>query len=112
VDRCDGDTLVVTSAGFNDKTWLDYNRHPAHRGAAHHRAVPPQELRRDERGDDLRGSEGLRAPVDDLARRHVAADTELLEYVCNENEKSVSRFLITNEDREGADQGDAVARRC
>jgi hypothetical protein len=29
----------------------------------------------------------------------LAADTELLEYVCNENEKSVQRFLVTEEER-------------
>ena len=28
VGRWEGDTLVVSSAGFNDQTWLDYNGHP------------------------------------------------------------------------------------
>jgi hypothetical protein len=28
VGRWDGDTLVVESFGFNDKTWLDRNGHP------------------------------------------------------------------------------------
>ena len=32
VGHWDGDTLVVESAGYNDRTWLDHRR-SAHRGA-------------------------------------------------------------------------------
>jgi len=28
IGRWDGDTLVVNTAGFNDRAWLDYNGHP------------------------------------------------------------------------------------
>ena len=32
VGRWEGDTLVVDSIGFNDKTWLDLNGHPTRKG--------------------------------------------------------------------------------
>ena len=28
IGRWEGDTLVVDTAGFNDKTWLDFEGHP------------------------------------------------------------------------------------
>ena len=34
VGHWDGDTLVVESAGFNDRTWLDFAGHP-HTDALH-----------------------------------------------------------------------------
>ena len=42
--RWEGDTLVVETAGFNDKTPLDAAGPPAQRGAAHAGALPPPRL--------------------------------------------------------------------
>jgi hypothetical protein len=41
VGHWDGDTLVVESFGFNDRSWLDHDGHPHTEGFAHDRAVPP-----------------------------------------------------------------------
>jgi hypothetical protein len=91
VGRWDGDALVVESAGFNDKTWLDLTGHPH-----------SEELRVTERFTrrDF-GHMQLQMTIDDLrayARRFTVpvdlqfvGDTELLEEVCNENERETAR---------------------
>src|SRR3954447_23069040 len=87
VGRWEGDTLVVTTAGFNDRTWLDFAGHP------HSEALRMTERFR--RRDF--GHMDLQITVDDPsvyaktltlnAGGTLAADTELIEYVCLENEK-------------------------
>ena len=102
VGRWDGDTFVVASAGFNDKTWLDFNGHP------HTEALRVTErYRRKNFGlmEIEMTFEDLKAytrpwTISFVAR--LAPDTELLEYVCNENEKDVPHFVITDEDRRKA----------
>ena len=93
VGRWEQDTLVVESRGFKDTTWLDFGGHP--------------------HTEDLRIVERIRRP--DFGRLDVqvtfedpkvysrswtvpvkvdfVADTEMLEYVCNENEKSYARMV-------------------
>ncbi len=93
VGHWDGDTLVVESAGYNDRTWLDEDGHP--------------------HSEDLRITERFRRPdfghleiektLEDpksLAQKWVIpikleydADTELLEYVCAENERDHSHLV-------------------
>jgi len=93
VGHWDGDTLVVESAGFNDRTWLDDDGHP--------------------HSEDLRVTERLRRPdfghlelertLEDpkaLAERWVIpirlefdADTEIIEYVCAENERDRNHLV-------------------
>jgi hypothetical protein len=93
VGHWDGDTLVVESAGYNDRTWLDYDGHP--------------------HTEDLRITERFRRPdfghleiektLEDpkaLAQKWVIpikleydADTELLEYVCAENERDRNHLV-------------------
>jgi hypothetical protein len=99
VGRWEGDTLVVETAGFNDRTWLDYEGHPH-----------STELRVTERyrRKDF-GHMELKMTFDDpkaYARpwtisinAELAPDTEVLEYVCNENERDVQHIVVTEEDR-------------
>jgi len=83
----DRDTLVVETAGFNDKTWLDAFGHP-HSEALR---VTERYRRRDFGHLDLQvtlDDPGAYAkPWTVSAGGVFAADTELLEYVCAENEK-------------------------
>jgi len=84
VGRWDGDTLVVESFGFNDRTWLDGSGHP------HTEALRTTE--RYHRRDF--GHLDIEVTLDDPAvyarpwtvalRAELTADTELLESVCNE----------------------------
>jgi len=93
VGHWEGDVLVVESAGFNDKTWLDFAGHP------HSESLRMTERYR--RRDF--GHLELRVTLDDpkvyakpwtvVADGTLAADTELLEYVCAENEKDQAHLV-------------------
>ena len=93
VGRWEQDTLVVESRGFKDTTWLDFGGHP--------------------HTEDLRVVERIRRP--DFGRLDVqitfedpkvyarswtvplkvdfVADTEMIEYVCNENERDYAHLV-------------------
>jgi hypothetical protein len=85
VGHWDQDTLVVESFGFNDRTWLDTSGHP------HTEALRMTERyrRRDFGHLDLEVTlqdPGVYArPWTVRVGAELAADTELLEFVCNEN---------------------------
>ena len=93
VGRWDGDTLVVDTAGFNDKTWLDTGGRP-HSEALH---VTERFTRRDF------GHINLQITIDDPKAYTkpwtvsypltLMPDTELLEYVCNENNVDVKHLV-------------------
>lgn len=89
--KWDGDTLVVETSGFNDQTWLDTAKgHPA-TGALH---VTERFHRKNF------GTLEVRATIDDLKaytkpwttttqKMDLQLETDILEFVCNENEKDV-----------------------
>jgi hypothetical protein len=93
VGRWDGDTLVVDSIGFKDSTWLDYGGHP------HSEALKLTE--RIKRGTFGRLDIEVRFEDSALYKRaftvpihaEIVADTEMLEYVCNENEKDAAHLV-------------------
>ena len=93
IGKWEGDTLVVDTIGFNGKAWLDQQGHPA--------------------SDSLHVTERFRRPVfgqlelqitiDDpkaytkpwtvLEKPHLLVDTELLEFVCLENERDQAHMV-------------------
>jgi hypothetical protein len=92
IGHWEGDTLVVDSAGFNDNVWLDNNGHPA-----------TESLRVTERfrRTDF-GHMSVEILIDDPKAYTkpwtvtlplvFQPDTELLEYICPENEKDFNRL--------------------
>ena len=86
VGHWEGDTLVIESNGFNDRTWLGA-------GYPHTEALHVTErLRRTEFGHmELQRTyldpKTLIEPLVVKIRLELDADTEMLEFVCNENEK-------------------------
>jgi hypothetical protein len=84
VGHWDGDTLVVESFGFNDRTWLDHDGHP------HTEALRMTEryTRRDFGNLDVQVTfedpSVYSRPWTVTARAVLSADTEMLEFVCNE----------------------------
>ena len=92
VGRWEGETLVVDSVGFNDKTWLDGRGHP------HSEELRVQErfTRRDF------GHMDLSLTIDDpkmytkpwtiKVTELLLPDTDVLEYVCTENEKDIDHM--------------------
>jgi hypothetical protein len=99
VGHWEGETLVIESAGFNDKTWLDFGGHP------HTEALRVTErLHRKDFGhmevkitfDDPKA---YNKPWTISMTAELVTDTELLEYVCSENERDSKHFMVTEEER-------------
>ncbi len=90
VGHWEGDTLVVESNGYNDRTWLDRNGHP------HTEALRITERYRRKDFGHLELEETLEDPAvyakpwTVTVQAQLAADTELIEYVCNENPKTLT----------------------
>ena len=88
VGRWEGDTLVVESAGFNDRTWLDRAGHPHSeklRVTERFRRVDFGHVEYQITFDD---PETLTRPLSLSLPVSYRADTDMLENVCNENNRS------------------------
>jgi hypothetical protein len=93
VGKWDGDTLVVDTTGFKDDEWILPGRRP-HSDALH---VMERFRRRDF------GHLEIEFTIDDPTvytkpwtikqHHHLTPDTELLEYICNENEKDLEHMV-------------------
>ena len=93
VGKWDGDALVVDTIGFNGKAWLDQEGHPAS-DALH----VTERFRR-----TTFGQLELQITIDDpktytkpwtvIEKPHLLADTELLEFVCLENERDQKHMV-------------------
>jgi hypothetical protein len=93
--KWEGDTLVVETSGFNDKTWLDTEKgHPATE-ALH----VTERFRR-----TSFGNMEITATIDDpkayskpwtttVQKIHLLLDTDILEFICNENEKDIQHLV-------------------
>ncbi len=92
IGHWDGDTLVVETAGFNDRTWLDFAGHP------HTEALTITERFTRPRFGHLDLEVTLKdravygAPITLPAGGNFVADTDLIEYVC-ENEKDRAHLI-------------------
>jgi hypothetical protein len=93
VGRWEGDTLVVESFGFKDRTWLDHDGHP-HSEALR---VTERYRRRDFGNLDLEVTFSDPAvyarPFTVAVRAELAADTEILEWVCNEGSSGLDHWV-------------------
>jgi hypothetical protein len=93
VGHWDGDTLVVESFGFNDRTWLDHDGHP------HTEALRMTERyrRRDfgnlDLGVTLSDPGAYSKPWTVSVRAELAPDTELIEWVCNEGSSRLDHWV-------------------
>jgi hypothetical protein len=98
VARWDGDTLVVNSNGFNDRTFLDGL------GYRHTEALKVTErfTRRDLGHMDVEVTfedpKAYANPIRIPIEATLQPDTELIEYVCNENERSRGHLVGTADD--------------
>lgn len=92
VGRWDNDTLVVDSAGFNDRTWLDRAGHPhseSLRVMERFQRIDFGHIRYQITYED---PETLTRPVTVAVTLNYAPDTEMLETVCNEGEADTRRL--------------------
>ena len=93
VGHWDGDALVVESAGFNDRSWLDFAGHPH----SEELRVTERFRRRDFGHMDLEfrldDPKTFTKPVSIALEVNFVPDTEMLEYVCNENERDSAHLV-------------------
>src|SRR5215467_2524794 len=92
VGHWEGDTLVVESAGFNDRTWLDRVGH-LHSEELH----VTETYRRVDFGHmqyqtTYRDPKMLTKPLSISLTVNYAPDTDMLETVCNENERDTAHL--------------------
>jgi hypothetical protein len=90
--RWDGDTLVVETNGFRDETWLDFYGSPlTEAGKVTERIRRPTygQLEIELTLDDPRA---YTRPWTVRIDQYLAVDTELLEYVCLENERDMAHL--------------------
>jgi hypothetical protein len=93
VGRYEGDTLVVESGGFNGKAWLDQAGHPATE-ALH----VTERFRRKDFGHlqiqiTIDDAKAYTKPWTVTEEPTLLVDSELLEFICNENEQDVKHFV-------------------
>ena len=93
VGRWDGDTLVVDSIGFNDRTWLDFGGHPHSEALKMTERIKRSSLGRLEIEVRLEDAKFYRRPWTIPAYAELVADTEMIEYVCNENQKDTDHLV-------------------
>ena len=94
VGRWDGDTLVVDSIGFNDRSWLDFGGHPHTEALKIDRTNQAEQFRPARHRRAVRGSAVLQPSRSTVpVHAEFVADTEMLEYVCNENQKDVEHLV-------------------
>jgi hypothetical protein len=91
--RWEGDTLVVTTTGFRDGLWADYNGSPMTDAAK-----MTERFRRPNYGHleievTLDDPKAYTKPWATTLKQIITFDTELMEYVCLENEKDVSHLV-------------------
>jgi len=95
VGHWDGETLVVESAGFNDRTWLDRAGHPHSeylRVTERFRRVDFGHMQFKITYDD---PETLTKPLSFSLAVNYAADTDMLENVCNESDRNKVHMVST-----------------
>jgi hypothetical protein len=93
VGRWEGDTLVVDSLGFNDRTWLDFGGHPHSEALKMTERIKRSNLGRLEIDVRFEDSKFYRRPWTVSAYAELIADSEMIEYVCNENRKDVGHLV-------------------
>ena len=93
IGKWDGDTFVVESNGFNGKGWLDTNGHPV-TDALH---VIEKYRRKDFGHMDVEitidDAKAYTKPWTIHENPELQPDTELIEYICEENNRDVGHFV-------------------
>jgi hypothetical protein len=93
VGRWEGETLVVDTIGFKDDLWLDVVGHPLT-----DQARTTERIRRVNYGTleveiTVDDPKAYTKPWTVMIKLSLSVNTDLLEYICNENEKSVQHMV-------------------
>ena len=93
VGKWEGDTLVVQTTGFRDGGWLDIQGSPltdAAKMTERFRRLNYGTLQIDVTIDDPKA---YTEPFSVRVNQRIVLDTEIIEFICNENEKSVQHMV-------------------
>ncbi|HEV2199264.1 MAG TPA: carboxypeptidase-like regulatory domain-containing protein [Bryobacteraceae bacterium] len=93
VGRWEGDTLVVDSIGFNDKTWLDLNGHPHTENLHLMESYRRPDLGHLELEMKVEDSEALKKPWIVKRTYNLDPKEDIMEAVCLENEKDAPHLF-------------------
>jgi hypothetical protein len=93
VGRWDGDTLVVESFGFNDRTWLDHDGHPHTEGLRMTERYSRRTVGTLDVEVTFSDPKAYSKPWTVAVRAELAADTEMIEWVCNESPHGVEHWV-------------------
>jgi hypothetical protein len=93
VGHWEGDTLVVESDGFNDKTWLDHDGHPHTEALRMTERYTRQNLGNMDVDITLSDPVIYAHPWTIKVRAELAPDTEMIEYVCAEANKNQEHWV-------------------
>ena len=92
VGRWDGDTLVVDAAGFNEGTWLDSGGHPHSDALRVHERFHRRDFGHMDLSVTVDDPKMYTKPFTIMVTEVLLPDTDILEAVCNENEKDHARL--------------------
>jgi hypothetical protein len=95
VGRWEGDTLVVESTGYKEATWLDFAGHPHTERLRITERWRRTNYGRIEIQETLEDPEIYKRPLGVTVTATLVPDTDLLEYVCSENEKDRPKLIGT-----------------
>jgi hypothetical protein len=90
----EGDALVVRTSGFRDGLWLDAKGSPLTEAA-----TITERFRRVDFGNleisiTVDDPKAYTKPWTTMLKQYLLPDSELLDYICNENEKDTHHFLV------------------
>jgi hypothetical protein len=104
IGRWEGETFVVTTAGYNDRTWLDWAGHPhsdALRVTERYRRTDFGHIQVEMTFDDPKA---YLKPFTLKLTANFVPDDDLIETVCLENEKDRDKLVGTVADEKRVDQ--------
>ena len=91
--RWEGDTLVVETTGFNDKTWLDGIGHPHTEALRVTEGIHIRDFGHLEVQVTIDDPNAYEKPWTASIPAELATSTDVMEYVCVENEKSLQHMI-------------------
>jgi len=93
VGHWEGDTLVVTTAGYNDRTWLDAGGHPHTEALRTTERIHRRDLGHLEITQTFDDPKVYTRAWTVKVTGDLMPDSDLLEYVCNENNKGSAHLV-------------------
>jgi hypothetical protein len=87
VGRWDGDVLVVESSGFSEQSWLDGSGHPRSEAMRLTERIRRRDFGHMDVDVTIDDPLSYTRPFSIHYTQTLAPDTDILEYICNENEK-------------------------